>query len=58
MEMRALSSKTHFHVFFISNFKISKNTQKKHVEFWKSQKRIEKSCKSEIPTIIKDIQAF
>ena len=33
MEMRALSSKTHFRVFFISNFKISKNTQKKHVEF-------------------------
>ena len=58
MEMRALSSKTHFHVFFNSNFKISKNAQKKHVDFWKSQKRIEKLEKSEIPTCIKNNQDF
>ena len=58
MKMRALSSKTHFHVFFNSIFEISKNTHKKHVDFWFSQKRIEKNVKSEIPTCIKNKQVF
>ena len=58
MEMRALSSKTHFHVFFNSLFNKSKNTHKYLVYFLKSENRIEKSCKSDLPTIIKHIQAF
>ena len=58
MKRRALCSKSLFHVFFICNLNKSKTTHKKHVEFLKSQKRIEKSCKSDLPTIIKDIQAF
>ena len=49
----------HFFTTFSNLFSQNqKSTQKRHVEFWKSQKRIEKLEKCYMPTIIKSNEGF